>query len=101
MIKETLRLWPPAGGGSRNIDVDDFKINDFLIPKGTHVMPSTYLCGRWNEYFPNPLEFKPERFLKEENNPNGNIKTYSYFPFSLGPRNCIGQNFAQVYYRNY
>ena len=63
----------------------------------SYIKPSTYLCGRYEEYFSNPLEFKPERFSKDENNQNiGNIKTYSYFPFSLGPRNCIGQNFAQV-----
>ena len=37
-IKETLRLWPPAGGSSRCINVDDFKINDLLIPNGTHIM---------------------------------------------------------------
>jgi cytochrome P450 len=38
VIKETLRLWPPAGGSSRCINVDDFKINDLLIPNGTHIM---------------------------------------------------------------
>ena len=35
-----LRLWPPAGGGSRRINTDDFKINDMLIPNDSMIMVS-------------------------------------------------------------
>lgn len=54
--------------------------------------------GRDEKYFPNPLEFRPERFLRTEDNNPDHIENYVYHPFSLGPRNCIGQNFAQVIY---
>ena len=54
---------------------------------------SSYISGRMEEFFPNPLEFDPERFYSDKHD----IKNYTYFPFSLGPRNCIGQNFAMVF----
>jgi len=52
---------------------------------------SSFACGRNENYFPEPLNFNPERFLNESEA----VQSFTYFPFSLGPRNCIGQNFAQ------
>jgi len=46
--------------------------------------------------FPNPLEFKPERFFQDSDIVDTRIDRLAYFPFSLGPRNCIGQTFAQI-----
>ena len=37
MIKESLRKWPPTDATTRVIDVDDFKIENYLIPKNTIV----------------------------------------------------------------
>ncbi|KAK7072391.1 Cytochrome P450 3A4 [Halocaridina rubra] len=42
-------------------------------------------------YWPDPYEFKPERFMSENKD---NIKSGTYLPFGVGPRNCIGQRFA-------
>lgn len=46
VIKESLRLWPPAGGGSRRINTDDFKINGLHIPNGTMIMVKAFLIKR-------------------------------------------------------
>lgn len=50
------------------------------------------MLHRDERYFPNPDEFVPERFMSP------GVKdwpTYSYIPFSAGPRFCIGKKFAQ------
>ena len=61
---------------------------------------SSLMNGHSEKFFKNALEFKPERFLKSEDNDSG-IENYIYYPFGIGPRNCIGQNFAQVSYFHY
>jgi cholesterol 24-hydroxylase len=93
IFKESLRLYPPVGGLNR-INTEEMDINGMKIPKGSSILLSSYVTGRSEEYFPNSTEFNPERFIKDS--PLNNIENYTYFPFSLGPRNCIGQNFAQI-----
>jgi cholesterol 24-hydroxylase len=96
VFKEVLRLWPPVTAVSR-VTPDDYKINEYVVPKGTWIQVGPYHSGRSEENFTNPLEFQPERFLKETNNEENN-QNYTFFPFSLGPRNCIGQNFVSRIY---
>lgn len=64
VIKETLRLWPPAPLISR-LTTDEFYIHGYKIPKNTQINMSPYFSARDPSYFPNPNEFRPERFLKE------------------------------------
>lgn len=48
--------------------------------------------GRDATLFPEPEQFRPERFDVEQTNEKYNA--FTYIPFSAGPRNCIGQKFA-------
>ncbi|KAL0602560.1 Cholesterol 24-hydroxylase [Plecturocebus cupreus] len=52
---------------------------------------STYVMGRMDTYFEDPLTFNPDRF-----GPGAPKPRFTYFPFSLGHRSCIGQQFAQM-----
>lgn len=52
---------------------------------------------RDEQYHKDALEFRPERWLEKPNEKNSEKKhPYSYLPFSMGPRICVGQNFSLV-----
>ncbi|KAL8168966.1 UNVERIFIED_CONTAM: hypothetical protein K2H54_027237, partial [Gekko kuhli] len=89
VLKEALRLYPPAPSTVRWTGTEKV-IEGVKIPANTTLMFNTYVMGRMERFFKDPLIFDPDRFGKEQPKPY-----YSYFPFSLGPRSCIGQTFAQ------
>uniref|UniRef100_A0A8C0GPA8 unspecific monooxygenase n=1 Tax=Chelonoidis abingdonii TaxID=106734 RepID=A0A8C0GPA8_CHEAB len=89
-VSETLRLFP-FGGRIERVCKKDVEINGVTISKGTVVMIPPYLLHRIPEYWPEPEEFRPERFSKENKE---TMDPYMYLPFGAGPRNCLGMRFA-------
>lgn len=65
-----------------------FAPGGFHVPKGANVVIVPFALHRDPEYFPEPEEFRPERFFPE--NSSGR-NPYAYIPFSAGLRNCIGK----------
>ncbi|XP_028295068.1 cholesterol 24-hydroxylase-like isoform X1 [Gouania willdenowi] len=90
VLKETLRMYPTAPGTSRDVG-QDMVINGISIPGGITYVFSSYVSGRLDQFFKDPLTFDPDRF-----HPDAPKPYYCYYPFSLGPRACLGQNFAQM-----
>ncbi|KAK7907115.1 hypothetical protein WMY93_015727 [Mugilogobius chulae] len=90
VLKETLRLYPSAPGTSRDIPFD-MKINGLHIPAGASAMCLSFVSSRMEKFFKDPLKFDPDRF-----HPDAPKPYYCYYPFALGPRCCLGMNFAQM-----
>lgn len=90
VLKESLRLYPPGAGTVRYLK-EDAVIEGVHIPGGVSVNFSTYIMGRMEKFFKDPLVFNPERFHRDAPKPD-----YCYFPFVLGPRSCLGQVFSQM-----
>jgi cytochrome P450 family 110 len=87
-IKESMRinnLFPMVGRKT----IEPVEIKGYHLPAGTIVLPCNLLVHQLPELYPEPHEFRPERFLVEQQHP------YGWFPFGGGPRRCIGMNFAQ------
>lgn len=88
VIQESMRLYPPAWGQPReSIEAED--IQGYPIPKKAMIVVSQYLTHRHPEFWDQPNEFRPERFLESTHRPK-----FAYFPFGGGPRICIGNTFA-------
>ncbi|CAG2110101.1 unnamed protein product [Medioppia subpectinata] len=92
VISETQRL---HGGPIkyRRIPGREFPLGDtgIVVPKGQPIEILVYAIHHSEEYFPNALQFIPDRFLPENRH---NIKPYTFMPFSTGPRVCVGMAFA-------
>uniref|UniRef100_A0A8C4VVJ4 unspecific monooxygenase n=1 Tax=Gopherus evgoodei TaxID=1825980 RepID=A0A8C4VVJ4_9SAUR len=90
VVNETLRLFP-VGGRIERVCKKSIEINGVTIPKGTVAMIPAYVLHQDPEYWPEPEEFRPERFSKENRE---STDPYIFLPFGAGPRNCIGMRFA-------
>jgi cytochrome P450 len=87
---EALRLWPPAYWTSRTTRAE-MVLGGYRLPPGTLAMVSPWVTHRDPAVWPHPLRFDPDRFTADQTRkrPKG-----TYFPFGLGPQNCIGDQFA-------
>jgi cytochrome P450 len=90
VIKESLRLYPPAYGVVRQA-VNDCEIGGYTIPAGATVAMFPWSVHRDPRYFDRPEEFLPERWAGGFEK---SLPRCAYFPFSVGPRVCIGNTFA-------
>ncbi len=87
-IQETLRLRPVIVGVLRRL-TEPVELGGHELPAGMTVMPSIHLIHRDPMIYPEPEQFRPERFLET---PPG---TYTWIPFGGGVRRCLGASFAQ------
>ncbi len=92
VIKETLRLYPPAYAMAR-IALEDYSIAGYRVPAGSSVVFSQWVMHRDARYFASPESFRPERWTGEFEK---SLPKFAYFPFGGGPRLCIGSSFAMM-----
>ncbi|XP_013405673.1 cytochrome P450 2J2 [Lingula anatina] len=74
---------------------EDVSFNGYTIPKNTMVIANLWSVMMNEKYWPEPEEFRPERFLDE----NGGLlrnKPDAFIPFSVGRRSCIGEAFVKT-----
>lgn len=89
VIQETLRLRPILPIIVRQL-TESFTAGEWTFPAGVSLSPCIYLVHRKAELYPDPDEFKPERFLGQA------PETYGWIPFGGGVRRCLGVSFAQA-----
>lgn len=87
-IEETLRLYPVLGLIAREV-MDDYTLPSGLrLQKGDRVHIPIYHIHRNPDHFPEPEQFRPERFYGEAKK---DVKPFTFFPFGEGPRLCLGK----------
>ena len=89
MVKETLRLRPPVPVVVRRL-LEPMRLAGHDLPAGTDVAPCIHLIHRDRRHYPDPLRFRPERFLEQ---PPG---TYTWIPFGGGVRRCLAASYAEL-----
>lgn len=89
VLEESLRLYPPVWLFTRRSREDD-DLNDYDVPPGTDIYLSPYILHRTEDFWADPDLFDPKRFAMADK-PE---KDRPYFPFSLGPRRCLGEYFS-------
>lgn len=90
VFAESMRLYPPAWAMGRR-STKAVELGEYRIPPGAHFFFSQYVMHRSEEYWEEPLAFKPERHTAEA---KALRERFVYFPFGGGRRQCIGEGFA-------
>lgn len=93
VFSESIRLYPPPWLIPRTAVQNDELPSGQSIRRGVQVFLSPYCTQRDSRFFADPLEFDPDRFdpsLAKEH------EAGSYFPFGLGPRNCLAESIGRA-----
>ncbi len=91
VVSESIRLRPPAWAIGRTA-VAEHAAGPYVVPAGSTVVVSPWLVQRDPRWWPEPLDFRPERWLSD----NPERPRSAYLPFGAGPRMCIGEPFARL-----
>ncbi|KAF4303033.1 Cytochrome P450 [Botryosphaeria dothidea] len=93
VINETMRLWPPATAAMpRLTPPEGLQVGDVWIPGNVTVAVPPYTVQRDPRNYERPDEFVPERWTEGRAKPEEG----GFMPFSRGPANCAGKNFAKM-----
>lgn len=92
VLKEALRLCPPAPGSAR-VAMRDMVVDGHQVKAGTLLLFGIYAVQRDPQLWDRPLEFDPDRFRPEAAR---RLNRWQYLPFGAGPRSCIGDHFAML-----
>ncbi|WP_224249626.1 cytochrome P450 [Hyalangium gracile] len=90
VVKESLRLYPPAWSLSRE-SVKEDTVAGWRIPAGAAVWLNPWTVQRDPRFYEEPLAFRPQRWA---DGLERRLPRFAWFPFGGGPRLCIGQSFA-------
>lgn len=90
VVKETLRLYPPAWLFDRS-PLHDVVVGGYAIEKDANILVSPWVVHRDPALWDSPEQFRPERFAEGRTPPRG-----AYLPFGDGPRICVGNRFAEA-----
>jgi cytochrome P450 len=94
-LDEAMRLSPSVPGIlPRAILPGGFEIDGQVLQEGVEVAVSIYAIHHNPKYFPEPFEYRPERWLEE--GLELEVAQKAFAPFSLGPRGCIGKGMAYM-----
>lgn len=92
VVKESMRLYPPVPGILREATATD-EIAGYTIPEGATISINQWTVHRDPDIYDDPMAFRPERWTDEMEQDLPNL---GYFPFSAGPRRCVGDRFAML-----
>ena len=82
---------PVVPGVGRVVRGEPFELGGYVIPPGIEINPSIAAIHRRADCYPDPTEFRPERFLGDDA-----PDTYTWIPFGGGTRRCLGASFATL-----
>ena len=91
VLKEVLRLVPPAGGIFREV-IETCEFNGYTLPKGWAVVYQIKRTHQEHSIYNEPEKFNPDRFSPEKTEE----QPYGYLPFGGGMRECLGKEFAKL-----
>jgi cytochrome P450 len=93
VIKESMRIYPPAWALFARQASGDVEIGGYTIPRGGWVFIYPWVVHRDARFYPDPERFDPDRFApcRAESIPTG-----AFIPFGLGGHTCIGNRVAMT-----
>jgi cytochrome P450 len=93
-LDEVLRLYPPVPLNILQCTQDDVLPHTGVrVPAGNNILWSSFVLGRDDRIFDDPLKFDPTRHISEDGK---NLPVHPTFAFKVGPRTCLGINFAYL-----
>jgi len=90
VCQETLRIYPITPTAFARVLLEPMTIAGYSFKAGTALMPATYIIHQRPDIYPEPKQFRPERFWERQFAP------HEYLPFGGGHRRCIGSALAMM-----